>query len=212
MEVSLATLHLAVFVSGRGSNLEAIFKAIESGGLDAEVGIVASSSSEAGALGVATAKGVPTTVFSSKMIPPDQSLADFMLNRLADHGIDFIALAGYLKKIPDEVIAAFHNRILNIHPALLPSFGGPGMYGHHVHEAVLARGCKVSGATVHLVNEVYDQGPIVAQRCVPVENGDTPDTLAARVIAVEHQIFPEALQWFAEGKVKIEDGRVRIVH
>jgi phosphoribosylglycinamide formyltransferase 1 len=204
-------LRLAVFVSGRGSNLNAIFKAIDEGRLDAEVGLVLSSSPDAGALDLARSRNVPTTVFTPQTAISLFSPADFMLNCLSEHRIHFIALAGFLKKIPDEVIAAYRGRILNIHPALLPSFGGKGMYGHHVHEAVLARGCKISGATVHLVDEIYDQGPIVAQRCVPVEDGDTPDTLAARVLAVEHRIFPEALQWFAEGKVKVTEGRVKII-
>jgi phosphoribosylglycinamide formyltransferase-1 len=124
-----------------------------------------------------------------------------MLALLKSHNVEFIALAGYLKKIPSAVVREYRHRILNIHPALLPSFGGQGMYGHHVHEAVLASGVKISGATVHLVDEEYDRGPIVLQKTVVVDEHDTPDSLAAKVLKVEHEIFPLALKAFAEDRV-----------
>jgi len=123
---------------------------------------------------------------------------------------EFIALAGYLKKIPAHVIRQYRNRIINIHPALLPSFGGEGMYGHHVHEAVIARGEKVSGATVHLVDEEYDRGPMILQKTVDVMPDETPDSLAEKVLKVEHEIFPLALKAFAEGRVKVEGTKVWI--
>ena len=115
-----------------------------------------------------------------------------------------------MKKIPPEIIDVFRNRMVNIHPALLPSFGGKGMYGHHVHEAVLERGCKVTGVTVHVVDEKYDHGAVVAQRCVPVVEGDSADSLAARVLKIEHQIYSETLQLFAEDRVVIEGQRTII--
>jgi len=124
------------------------------------------------------------------------------------HQIDFIALAGYLKKLPAAIVREFRNRIVNIHPALLPSFGGKGMYGIHVHEAVLKAGVKVTGVTVHLVDEEYDHGPIVLQRAVEVHDDDTPETLAQRVLQVEHELYPEALQLFAEGRIRVDHGRV----
>jgi folate-dependent phosphoribosylglycinamide formyltransferase PurN len=117
-----------------------------------------------------------------------------MLELLTRHAIRLVVLAGYLKKVPDEVVAAFRGRMLNIHPALLPAFGGPGMYGRRVHEAVLASGATVSGATVHLVDEHYDHGAIVAQESVPVRPGDTPESLAARVLEVEHRLLPAAVR------------------
>jgi len=115
-----------------------------------------------------------------------------------------------MKKIPPEIIDVYRDRMVNIHPALLPSFGGKGMYGRHVHEAVLRSGCKVSGVTVHMVDEKYDHGAIVAQRSVPVEEGDSAETLAERVLRVEHSLYPEVLQWFAEDRVLV-DGRRTIL-
>jgi phosphoribosylglycinamide formyltransferase-1 len=140
-----------------------------------------------------------------------EEFAQRWLVELSQRSVNFIALAGYLKKVPVGVVHAFRNRIVNVHPALLPSFGGPGLYGQHVHEAVLARGCKVSGATVHIVDEEYDNGPIVLQRCVDVQDDDTPETLAAKVLKIEHQIYPEALQLFAKNRVCIEGGRVIVI-
>jgi len=124
---------------------------------------------------------------------------------LKEHDVQIIALAGYLKKIPVPVVREYRNRIINIHPALLPSFGGDGMYGHFVHEAVIASGVKLSGATVHLVDEEYDRGPIVFQKAVPVEKDDTPETLAAKVLRMEHEIFPLVLQAFAENRITINE-------
>jgi folate-dependent phosphoribosylglycinamide formyltransferase PurN len=124
---------------------------------------------------------------------PDPSDAADWLERLAHHRVDLLVLAGYLKLVPAAVIARYRDRILNVHPALLPAFGGRGMYGHRVHEAVLASGARESGATVHLVDEVYDRGAILAQGRVPVLPDDTPDRLAARVLAVEHRLLPAAV-------------------
>ncbi|MFC1544975.1 phosphoribosylglycinamide formyltransferase, partial [Gemmatimonadota bacterium] len=119
-------------------------------------------------------------------------------------------LAGYLKMVPPNVVAAYSNRMINIHPALLPAFGGQGMYGRRVHEAVLASGAKLSGPTVHFVNEEYDRGPIIAQRAVPVYHDDTPEQLAARVLEQEHELLPEVVELIATGRVEVIDGRVRV--
>lgn len=136
--------------------------------------------------------------------------ARMLMESLQASEINFIALAGYMRLVPHNVVAAFRNRISNIHPALLPSFGGKGMYGHHVHEAVLASGVKVSGASVHLVDEEYDRGPIVMQECVKVLDDDTVDSLAARVLEVEHRIYPLALQLLTTGRVRIHDNKTHI--
>jgi len=206
----LKKLFLGVFASGRGSNFEAILEAIREGRLDAEARLLLSNEQDAGALSVAKNYGVPTAIVSKTDFTSRELFVETMLSTLKDHGVGFIALAGYMKKIPPEVILTYRNRIVNIHPALLPSFGGKGLYGYYVHEAVLARGCKITGVTVHIVDEVYDHGPIVAQRCVPVEEGDTPESLAARVLKVEHQIYAETLQLFAEGRVEVRENRVLI--
>ena len=206
----MSNLQLGIFASGRGSNFAAIYQAIQEGRLGADVRLVLSNNPSSGALEFAQQQGIPTVVVNRNQFETRDAFVRSMLEALHSHGVQFIVLAGYMKKIPEEVIDAYTNRIANIHPALLPSFGGKGMYGHFVHEAVLAHGCKVSGATVHLVDHVYDRGPIVAQRCVPVKSNDTPDTLAARVLEQEHQIFPEALQWFAENRITIRDRVVYI--
>jgi formyltetrahydrofolate-dependent phosphoribosylglycinamide formyltransferase len=146
--------------------------------------VVVSNRADAGALERASAHGVPVEVLSE---PAD---GEDWLERLARHRVDLLVLAGYLKLVPAVVIARYRDRVLNVHPALLPAFGGRGMYGHHVHEAVLASGVRESGATVHLVDEVYDRGRILAQGRVPVLAGDTAATLATRVLAVEHRLLP----------------------
>jgi len=204
----LKKLFLGIFASGRGSNFEAILEAIREGRLDAEARLLLSDKRDAGALSVAKNYGVPTAVVSKTDFTSRELFVEAMLSTLKDHGVDFIALAGYMKKVPDEVISAYRNRIVNIHPALLPAFGGKGMYGHHVHQAVLDQGCKVTGVTVHIVDEAYDHGPIVAQRCVQVEEGDTSESLAARVLKTEHKMYAEALQLFAERRVEVRGNRV----
>ncbi len=211
MKHNAKPIRLAVFASGRGSNLEAILRNIANGSLTAEVALVISNRSSAGALEIARQEGIPSFHVSSKHFAGEQEYESHLLKLLADHQIELIVLAGYLKRIPGSVIRQYRNRILNIHPALLPAFGGPGLYGHFVHEAVLNYGCKVSGATVHLVDEEYDTGAPVLQRCVPVLDDDTPETLSDRVLQVEHQIFSEAIQLFAEGRVIIEGRKSKII-
>lgn len=207
---SLKKLFLGVFASGRGSNFAAILEAIKEDRLKAGVKLLLSNKKEAGALAIAKNHGIPTAVVSKQAFESRDLFVDAILSSLREHGVEFIALAGYMKKIPHEIVSAYKNCIVNIHPALLPLFGGQGMYGHHVHEAVLAQGCKVTGVTVHIVDDVYDHGPIVAQRCVPVEEGDTHESLAARVLKVEHILYAETLQLFAEERVEVRGQRVYI--
>ena len=180
------TMRVAVAVSGRGSNLLALLRALGPAA-PARVVLVLSDRSDAGALDHAREHGVPAEVLS------DPTDAAEWLTRLERHGTELVVLAGYLKLVPAPVIARFRDRILNIHPALLPAFGGKGMYGHRVHEAVLASGARESGATVHLVDEAYDRGPVLGQVRVPVLPDDTPDRLAARVLEVEHRLLPAAV-------------------
>lgn len=204
-------MNIAVFASGRGSNFAAILDAIHNGSLPARACLLLSNRSDAGALELARSRGVSAVHCSRTQFADDVTFVRAMLDVLRSHGTEAVALAGYLKRVPTPVVAEFRNRILNIHPALLPSFGGHGMYGHHVHEAVLAAGAKLSGATVHLVDEEYDRGPIVAQRSVPVFPGDTPATLAARVLTVEHELYPFALAALAQGRLIVKDRLAWIV-
>jgi len=204
-------MKLAVFASGRGSNFQAILDAIATQRLRAQVVLCVSNRTDAGALQMAQAAQIPATVVEEKQFASSPEYANALLAQLAKHEVNFIALAGFMRKIPVAVVRQFRHRIINIHPALLPSFGGKGLYGHHVHEAVLEYGCKVSGATVHFVDEEYDTGPPILQRCVPVLENDTPETLAARVLEIEHQIYPEALQLFAEERIRVEGRRVKIL-
>ena len=175
-------MRLAVAISGRGTNLAALLAALPAGS-PAEVALALSDRAAAG-LELARQRGIPTL----ELADPVEGRA--WLAALSAHRIDLVVLAGYLKLVPDAVIDRYRGSIINIHPALLPAFGGPGMYGRRVHEAVLASGSTVSGATVHLVDEVYDRGAVLAQARVPVRAGDTPDTLAARVLDAEHRLLP----------------------
>ena len=179
-------MRVAVCVSGRGSNLAALLAALPAGG-PVEVALVLSNRPDAGALDIARGHGIRTAVLAPSSDP------DQWLRPLETAGIDFIVLAGFLKQVPDAVVRAFGGRIINVHPALLPKHGGPGMYGLHVHRAVLAAGDTESGATVHLVTERYDEGPILGQARVPVLPGDTPESLATRVLEAEHRLLPAAV-------------------
>jgi phosphoribosylglycinamide formyltransferase-1 len=203
-------LKLAIFASGTGSNFQAIFHAIRNYKLNAKIQVVISNHPDAGALAFARQQNIPAIHLSRDQFASGEKFDAAVLACLAVHAVDFIALAGYMKKIRPKIIRSFKNRILNIHPALLPAFGGKGLYGHFVHEAVLAHGCKLSGVSVHLVDEDYDCGPIVLQEAVPVFENDTPDSLAARVLKAEHQSFYRALQYFAEERVQIQGRRVLI--
>lgn len=203
-------MRLAVFASGGGSNLQAILDAARAGTLRAEVVLVVADREAAGALDRARRHGVPTAVLRPADFADAEAFGRAMLGVLEEHRVSFVALAGYLRRIPDAVVRAFRHRIVNVHPSLLPAFGGPGFYGRRVHEAALAHGVRWSGATVHLVDEDHDTGPIVLQEPVRVEPGDTPEALAARVLAVEHRLYPEALRLFADGRVRVEGRTVRI--
>ena len=201
-------MRLALFASGGGSNVGAILDAIDAGALRAEPVLLVSDRPGAGALARAEAHGIPAEVIAP--IGDEAQFARDLLDALARQEADAIALAGYLKKIPDPVVWAFPHRILNVHPSLLPAFGGAGWYGAKVHRGVIDHGCQVSGATVHLVDSDYDTGPIVLQEAVRVEPDDTAEALAARVLAVEHRLFPRALSLLAQGRLRVDGRRVTI--
>jgi phosphoribosylglycinamide formyltransferase 1 len=191
------TMRIAVFASGGGSNLEAIV----AHGI--AVALVVADRPNLGALARAAQHGVESVVLH------DHADGLALMDQLRHHHIDLLALAGYLRHVPDVITRAYRGRILNVHPSLLPAFGGPGMYGHRVHAAAIAAGVRVSGATVHFVDEVYDRGPIIAQWPVPVRPNDTADALAARVLEVEHKLYPRVVAEVAVGHVHLDPtGRV----
>lgn len=192
---------LAVLLSGSGRTLVNLLDAIARGDLSAEIALVVASRECLGAQR-AHERGLPTRVIPGDIAGPNLAAV------LAEHRIDLVVLAGYLRflHIPD----AYRGRVVNIHPALLPAFGGPGMYGDHVHAAVLARGCKVSGCTVHFVDDRYDEGPIIAQEAVPVLEDDDTHTLADRVFAAECRLYPRALQLVLSGAVTVDGRRTRV--
>lgn len=196
-------IRIAVLASGRGSNLEALFEAL-AGRTDAAIVLVVSDRAGAKALERARRREVHAAI-----IAPDDEAA--MLEVLAGARVDWIVLAGYLKRVPTKVVRRYRNRILNIHPALLPAHGGEGMYGERVHRAVIEAGERISGASVHLVDEEYDRGAVVARREVPVEPGDTPATLAARVLEAEHELLPAVVLAAAEGRIRVGEGRAWIM-
>lgn len=201
------TARIAVLASGGGTNLQALLDYLK--GRDSRAGdvvLVASDRPDAAALDRARRSSIPAAVIRSSRAPDGCVLEDL----LREHKVDFIALAGYLRLLPKETITEFPNRIVNIHPALLPAFGGPGMYGERVHRAVLMSGATVSGATVHYVDEEYDRGAILAQWPVPVLADDSVQTLSARVLKVEHVLYPRVIDAVASGRWRF-DARPRSV-
>ncbi len=192
-------LRLAVLISGSGTDLQSIID--HRNQINGEIALVISNRKNAYGLQRAQDAGIKNLVIKNQ---------DELLNTLKEEKIDFIVLAGYLAILGKELIDTYQNKIINIHPSLIPSFCGPGMYGLHVHEAVLERGVKVSGATVHFVSEEVDGGPIIWQEAVSIADLDTPEDIQKRVLEVEHKILPEVVQWICDGKVVIEKGRVNI--
>jgi len=172
---------------GRGTNMKALADACRSGQIDAEVGVVISPVDGTPAVNAAAERNI-----AIKLVPPGEEYGERLLKAL--EGVDLVCLAGFLRILPNEVLTTFPGGVLNIHPALLPKFGGKGMFGHHVHEAVIAAGEKESGCTVHKVTEVYDEGPILLQLKCPVYPDDTPDTLGSRVLELETKAYPQAVQ------------------
>lgn len=205
-------LKIAVLVSGGGTNLQAIIDRIEDGTIkNTEIGMVISNNKNAKALERAAKHHIPAKCISPKDFESRALFNQTLLNTLVDLDVDLIVLAGFMVVIPPEMIRAFRNRIINVHPSLIPSFCGTGYYGLRVHEAALARGVKVSGATVHFVDEGTDTGPIILQKAVEVKTGDTPEVLQRRIMEqAEWQIMPKAIDLIAAGKVKVVDGRVII--
>ncbi len=202
-------IRLGVLISGGGTTLMNLLEQIMQGKLNAHITVVISSRSTVAGVEKAKAAGLNVKIIRKKDYPNIDEFSRRIEQELVAADVELVVQGGWLClwKIPPR----FENRVMNIHPALLPSFGGQGMWGHHVHEAVLKAGCKVSGCTVHFCTNEYDNGPIIVQRCCPVNDDDTPDTLAARVFREECIAYPEAIRLFGEGRLSVRDGRVRTV-
>ena len=192
---------IAIFVSGRGSNFQSIYFKILAGDIPAKVCLVISNNSNCGAIKFASEKGIEILVLNQNRLPNSKIRENVLLDTLVTTKIDLICLTGYMKLLPESIVKEYKDRILNIHPALLPQFGGKGFYGMKVHEAVIEAGVKESGVTVHLVDEDYDNGKIVVQEKVGVRMEDTAETLAERVLKVEHDLYPRVVQAFCRNKV-----------
>ena len=194
-------LNIAVCVSGGGTDLQSIIDACEAGKIYGQIRLVISNRKKAYGLERARLHGIQAEWIKDE---------DEILKRFEEEKIDVVVLAGYLAIVGDKLIEQYKNRIINIHPSLIPSFCGPGFYGMHVHEAVFKRGVKVSGATVHFVNGEVDGGPIILQRAVDISDLETPEDIQARVLEIEHEILPEAVALYCEGRVSVENERVKI--
>ncbi len=188
--------------------MQAIAQACAEGRIDGEVVAVVGNHADSPALARARELGLRACPVPAR--GDEDAYADALLGLLLLYQADLVCLAGYMRKVPDAVVSAYQGRMMNIHAALLPAFGGQGMYGPHIHQAVLDYGAKVSGCTVHFVDAGYDTGPIILQTPVPVEENDTAETLAARVLIAEHQTYPQAVALFAQGRLTLDGRRVRV--
>ena len=198
-------MKVGVLISGRGSNLKALIDACARPGFPAEIVLVISNKADAGGLQIAKDAGIATRIISHKDYDSREAFDRVMDQALRDAGVEFVCSAGFMRILSDEFVEKWRDRQLNIHPSLLPSFKGLNVYARAIEA-----GCKISGCTVHFVRAAMDEGPIVAQEAVPILEGDTPETLAARILEAEHRIYPEALRLVAEGRVRIVDERTVI--
>ena len=205
----MANIRLAVFLSGNGTTLQNLIDRISDGRLQAQIVLVASNHADAYGLVRAKNVDIATAIVDRKTFPSRDEFSRSLFDLCREHRAELVCLAGFLQliQIPDD----FQGRVINIHPALIPAFCGKGFYGHHVHEAVLASGVIITGCTVHFCDNQYDHGPIILQRPVPVLDDDTADSLAARVFEQECEAYPEAIRLFAEGRLRIEGRRARIL-
>ncbi|MCL2403045.1 MAG: phosphoribosylglycinamide formyltransferase [Coriobacteriia bacterium] len=204
-DISSKKLQLGILLSGGGSNLQAIVDAIDAGHLDAEISVVISNKPDAYGLERAKIAGISAIGLNPKDFADRNAFDQAALNELRKHQVDWVVMAGYMRLLTSTVLDAYPNKVLNLHPSLLPSFVG----AHAIRDA-LAAGVRMTGVTVHIANEIFDEGPIIAQRAVPVLQDDNHDSLAQRIHAVEHELYPEVLQLVAEGRISVSSGRVRI--
>jgi phosphoribosylglycinamide formyltransferase-1 len=196
-------MNIGFLASGRGSNMQAVIDACKAGSINAKPALVISNNSKSGAIERAEQEGIPHAHLSSKAYPDPDDLDQAMLDKMLEHNVDLIMLAGYMKKMGTKTLSHYKGKVINIHPALLPKFGGEGMYGMNVHKAVIAGREKETGVTIHVVDEEYDTGPIIAQSAVPVMEDDTAETLAARVLEREHSFLVETLAKLTAGEISL---------
>lgn len=196
---------IVILISGRGSNMEALLQAVSAGELPVRVAAVLSNRADAKGLETAAAAGIETRVLDHKTYSSREAFDAALAAAIDGYSPDLVVLAGFMRILGDDFVRRYEGRLVNIHPSLLPSF--PGL---HTHRRALEEGVRIHGCTVHLVTPKLDHGPIIVQAAVPVLDGDSEDDLAARVLAQEHRIYPLALRWFAEGRLQVVDGRVRV--
>jgi formyltetrahydrofolate-dependent phosphoribosylglycinamide formyltransferase len=209
MSLTDSAFRIAVLISGGGTTLKNLIEKIEAGRLHVQIVLVISSSPAARGLQFAHDARIPTTVVPSQCFASQEEYSRAIFDHCRAARADLVVMAGFLKRM--TIADDFANRVTNIHPGLIPAFCGQGFYGHHVHKAVLDYGAKISGCTVHFADNQYDHGPVILQQAVPVLDGDTADTLAARVFEAECEAYPEAIQLIAQGRVRVEGRKVRIL-
>jgi len=202
---------IAVFVSGGGSNFKAIHHQIQKREISGEIVLVISNNPNCGAIEYANENSIPIIIINAAQYPNPHTREEFLIETCLKAEIDLICLAGYMKMLPPVFVKQYENKILNIHPGLLPEFGGKGFFGMRVHEAVINSGKRESGATVHFVDEIYDHGPIILQKQVEVLETDTAESLAARILKLEHELYPEVVKAFCENKIIMENNIPKIL-
>ena len=202
---------IAVFVSGGGSNFKAIHHQIQKREISGEIVLVISNNPNCGAIEYANENSIPIIIINAAQYPNPHIRDEFLIETCLKAEIDLICLAGYMKMLPPAFVKQYENKILNIHPGLLPEFGGKGFFGMRVHEAVINSGKRESGATVHFVDEIYDHGPIILQKKVEVLETDTAESLAARILKLEHELYPEVVKAFCENKIIMENNIPKIL-
>ncbi|MDD4834987.1 MAG: phosphoribosylglycinamide formyltransferase [Lutispora sp.] len=200
---------IGVLISGGGTNLQALIDSVEKGDINGEVSVVVSD--KKGVYGIERAKkhGINTVEIDKKSFADKDEFMKAIISNLEERNVELVVLAGFLSILSIEFIEKYRNRIINVHPSLIPAFCGEGYYGQKVHKAVLEYGAKISGATVHFVDEGADTGPIILQEAVKVEEDDTPETLAARVLTIEHKLLPQAVRLYCDGNLSIDGRKVR---
>ncbi|MBC8311011.1 MAG: phosphoribosylglycinamide formyltransferase [Candidatus Marinimicrobia bacterium] len=205
------SVNIVVFASGSGSNFKSINEKINAGEINAEIKLLVSNNPKSGVLEYADDEGIPMFIHNKTRFSEDVEYINSLFTKLKDVNADLLVLAGYMKKIPDEIVAYFERRIINIHPSLLPKFGGKGFFGMNVHRAVIEKNEKESGASVHFVNKIYDDGPIVAQSVIEVSVDESPEELAKRVLVEEHILYPKVVKAFCENRILWQNNKPKIV-